>query len=108
MAVSNVPTDLFASMALTDTDTKISIPIASIPELTAAEANPTTGDSRAILFALLEQVYAWWIAKATADRPAAVTISRSTMTNETTGVMTRTYSIAIQVSATALEVIAQA
>ena len=107
MPVSNLPTDLFASLALTDTDTKVSIPLASIPQLTAAEANPTTGDSRKLLFAMMEQVYAWWIAKAVADRPTAVTISRSTMTNETTGVMTKTYSIAIQISATAVEVITE-
>lgn len=54
-----LPTDLFADLSVETVDTVqgIFIPLASIPGLTAAEANPTTGDGREVLRALLTEAY---------------------------------------------------
>ena len=91
MAFSKVPTDMIASYA--SNDTTLTMPRASFPELSAAEANTTTGDSRKILLALCEKFYQWYIALvALTTQPLEVTITRSTMVNDTTGDITRIYS----------------
>ena len=75
--------------------TNIIVPIATFPEMTAAEADAATGDIRKILYALLEKLYAVWAALAVADRPSRMTMSRSTSVNDTTGEITRQYVITL-------------
>ena len=77
----------------TEDGTDVTFPIASIPELTAAEADAVTGDIRNILFAMLEQMYQVWAALDSADRPANMTISKSSSLNATTGVVVNSYSV---------------
>jgi hypothetical protein len=45
------------------------VPQASVPELTDAEANVTTGDSRKIAFAICERFVEWYNSLDTDDRP---------------------------------------
>lgn len=85
--------------------TNVTFPIASIPELTAAEADGTTGDMRRVLFAMLEAFYQKWLLIAVADRPTMMTIYRSTSTNDTTGEITKTYQFQFKVKHTGTEVV---
>lgn len=64
----------------------------TFPELTDVEADPTTGDVRKLMYAILNQFYASWAATAAADRPTKMNLVRSTSEN-TTGDIVRTYSL---------------
>lgn len=105
MAFSALPTNVIASWS--EDGTNVTFPIASIPELTAAEADAATGDSRKIIYAMLERLYQWWLALAPADRPSRVTVSRSSSVDDATGNITRYYSIAVVVVPSGVEVIAE-
>lgn len=54
------------------------------PSVTDAEANATTGDSRRILFGLLQDMYARFNAIGAADRPVKMQFLRSTSVNDVT------------------------
>ena len=73
--------------------TNITVPIASFPELTAVEADGTSGDIRKILFALMEKLISAWNSTPIADRPAKMNIFRSTNVNDQTGVVTKQFSL---------------
>lgn len=73
MAFNPAPTSLWAGYVYAN-DT-LSIPLANLDGLTAAEANATTGDWRAIAQALLVTLYNHYNGLATADKPAAMTVS---------------------------------
>jgi len=49
---------------------------AVLTELTAAEANATTGDVREVFFAMCEAFWQSWDAKVSADRPVRMSISK--------------------------------
>ena len=85
-------------------ETNITIPIASIPEITAAEADATTGDMRKCIYALLSKFYAFWLTIPVADRPAMMAIYRSTSTNDVTGEITQTFQFQFKVTNTGTEV----
>jgi hypothetical protein len=89
MAFSKTPTDWIANWEEDGTD--ITVPIASFPELTAVEADASSGDIRKIAFAIIEKLFQAWIGTASADRPVQWTMSKSVQTNTTTGVQTNTY-----------------
>ena len=84
--------------------TNITIPIASIPEITAAEADAATGDMRKCIYALLAKFYAFWLTIPVADRPANMTIYRSTSTNDVTGEITQTFQFQFKITNTGTEV----
>lgn len=73
--------------------THITLPIASLPQLTAAEADADTGDIRKVLFALCEKLWNEWNARAVADRPSQMTISKSASTSAGSGLLTHTYTL---------------
>ena len=76
MAFNTAPTNLLGA-GYVGNSTAASLAIANFSNLTSAEANTTTGDSRKILFALLEGVatnYEALVAAGTA--PAKLTIHR--------------------------------
>lgn len=78
----------------TVTADSVVIPIAAIPELTAAEADPTTGDIRKFLFAFLEAFHQIVLASAWADAddvPANYRSSKSTTPNDADDTATRHY-----------------
>lgn len=67
------------------------MPIATFPELTAAEADAATGDIRKIAFALLDKLYDAWMGKAAADRPTKWTMDRQSSADDAAGTLTRTF-----------------
>lgn len=89
MAFDPTPTDMIAGWSEDGTD--VTFPIASLPELTAAEADAATGDSRKIIYAFLEQFYTWYNALPTADRPTRLTITRGTNVETSPGLFSRNY-----------------
>lgn len=75
-----------------------------MPEVTDAKAHATTGDARAVLYALLERVADWWYAADSADRPAKMSLSRgaSLVDTGTETYINRTYTITFRVAITDL------
>ena len=76
-----------------------------LEEITDAEMEASTGDWRKMYLALHEMMYQRINNTPSADRPSQVTSSRSSSANETTGVITRTYSTTFKVNASGIEVI---
>jgi hypothetical protein len=75
-----------------------------LQEVTDVEAHATTGDWRKIVYGIMEMLYQRWLNTATADRPTRMNISRSSSTNETTGAITRFYTVQITTTPSGLEV----
>lgn len=105
MAFDPAPTNLFAGMSEDGTD--LTIPIASIPELTAAEADAVTGDLRKLIYALGEQMFAWYNGLAAADRPTKVSIGKSIQSNTAAGTQVVTYSLRCTTAVSGTEVVAE-
>ena len=103
MAQNLAPPHWLSGYELTDTNTKISIPIASLSGLDASEANGSTGDIRKVLRALHAALYAAWLEEAAADRPQKMLLARSTTVNDATGETTRTYQAQFSVATTGEE-----
>ena len=61
--------------------TTVTLTIADFENLTAAEADTTTGDTRKILYAILQDVYTRYVALAT-DKPIKMTMARTTSVND--------------------------
>lgn len=75
-----------------------------LTKLTDTEANATTGDTRKVLFALLDALYQKWVAMAVADRPTKVSVGRFVL--DMGGDLRRmTYSFTFDVSITGEEVV---
>lgn len=85
----------------TEDGTNITVPIASFAELTAAEADATTGDIRKVAFALAEKLYALYVAMSVGDRPAKFVAQRSTSTNDANNTAVRTYVFTFQTDVSA-------
>ena len=79
--------------------------VAAFPKMTAAEADADSGDIRKVLFAILEAIYAKWLAVDSADRPAMMTVYRSTSVNDVTGETTKTFQLQFKVANTDEEVV---
>jgi hypothetical protein len=69
MAFNGAPTQLFPGYS--SDGTNITIPIADIEGLTAAEANSTTGDWREIFYGLCTTVFIHYNGLVAADKPQA-------------------------------------
>lgn len=108
MAFDKTPTTWIASWS--EDATNITVPLASFPEMTAAEADAATGDIRKILYAVCEALANTWYATAAANRPTYMTISRSTSTDETANTETKRYSFSFttEVAVGGREVVAEA
>ena len=102
MAFSALPTDVIASWSEDGTD--VTFPIASVTQLDVDEADGVTGDSRRILFALIEQWYQWYVALPVADRPSQMTISKSSSL-QSDGTFKNTYTTVFYCAVTDQEVI---
>lgn len=83
MAYDDVPSGLFGDNYAFSTP-NITISNVDNPSVTDAEAHATTGDSRRILFGLLQDMYARFNAIGAADRPAKMQFLRSTSVNDVT------------------------
>jgi hypothetical protein len=84
--------------------TNISIPIASFPQLAAAEVDASTGDMRKFLWAFLDFFRGKWIGTAQADRPSKVAFSSGSTIDQTTLETVWTYTITVRTTTSALEV----
>lgn len=89
MAFDKTPTTWLASWG--ESVGTISVPIATFPELTAAECDAVTGDIRKIAWAFFEKMYQEYNDTATADRPSQWTCTKSSSVNATTGVVTNIF-----------------
>ena len=86
------------------TSTNVTLAIADFSELTSAEANATTGDSRKILFALLEGVFNRYSALGDTDESNKMKVTRSRNLNAD-GTITSNYNLTFTLSATGLDVV---
>jgi hypothetical protein len=102
MAFNKQPQTWFTS--LTDNGTALSIDIADIPELTAAEIDSSTGDIRKFVYAMIEKLWTEYNDLATADKPGKLTISKYVSVDPSTGVVTNTYSFVVKTTVSAQEV----
>ena len=75
-----------------------------LPEITNAEANATTGDSRRVIYGLLEMLYSKMQNLDSADRPTKLTILRATYEDTNTGEFVKTFTITVRASSTGFEV----
>ncbi len=105
MAFSQVPTDWLANWSEDGTD--ITVPIATFPELTAAEADAATGDIRKIVFAIFDELYDQYAGTAEADRPTRWTMDRQTTVDDSTGNLIRTFIARFETSMSSEEVVAE-
>lgn len=95
-----------AAIAATDAGTGVHTMVAKAPlhDVIDAEAHATTGDSRKIIFGFMELFYRKFIGTPPADRPAKLSITRGSGSNDVTGNITRTYTVTIVTTPTAIEV----
>ena len=84
------PDAWFASWS--ENGTNITLPIGSVTDLTAAEADVTTGDIREVLFKMLETLKAAQDALPTADKPEYMTLYSTSAFNSSGKVVTK-YSV---------------
>lgn len=89
MAYDDVPTKYIPNYSSDGTD--MTLPIASFTELTSAEAHTTTGDIRKIIYAYCVQLYTLVQSLPAADRPTKWLLTKQSSTNDSTGVVTVTY-----------------
>ena len=82
----------------------VTFPIASVPELTAAEADVTTGDIRKFLYAFCEMCWQKWNSLVTADKSVNMVMTKNSFINTSTGITTHTYTFTFQNVTTAQEV----
>jgi len=73
--------------------TDLTIPIASFPELSTAEAHTSTGDFANFLYAFMEQIFSVWATIPNAARPQKMFISKSLSPNVVTGDETVQFSV---------------
>ncbi len=104
MPYSDTPTDLFASWA--EAAGTITVPLASISELSTAEADGASGSSKAISYALCAEIEAWYAALATADKPTKMVVTKSGPST-TSGVTKTTFVLTFTMETLGLEVEAE-
>lgn len=92
MAYDDVPSGLFGDN-YSFSAPSITISNVDNPSVTDAEADATTGDSRRILFGLLQDMYTRFNAIDAADRPGKMQFLRSTSVNDVTQLGTVTFTI---------------
>lgn len=76
------------------------IPLAALPGLTAAEADPVTGDGRELSRTLIEQITSAINALAAVDRPTKMTATRANPTGTGANLVTQSYTQTFQVALT--------
>jgi hypothetical protein len=76
MAFSSVPTLVFGA-SYSENGTNMTIPLSAFEQLTAAEADAATGDSRKMIYAMVEKFYSHYVGLAAANRPARMVVTKS-------------------------------
>lgn len=94
------------NFAVNSAQTEFSIPIATFPEMTAAEIDDSGGgDIRKFLFAFCDELYTNWAATASADRPSKMTIAKSVTNDVDNDTATETFTFRFVTQASASEVV---
>jgi hypothetical protein len=110
MAFNAAPT-LYFGTTYTGNSTTLSIPTSAIPQLTGTEMAPTVaggGDSRRMIWALVDSLASTYNATATDNRPGKMRLERTfSSVDPTTGNFTGTYSFSFDLNSTVLEVAAE-
>lgn len=106
MAWDDVPTT-FLGAGYTADASNMTLVLANFPEITAAEADEATGDSRKIIYGLCEKFWSAWNGLAVADRPTKMTLTKSSSVDVTTGVVTNVFTFSFKNSITAQDVAAE-
>lgn len=75
MAFNADPDDMFPGIS--PTAAELVIPFTAIPQVTLAESEVGTGDSRKIMYGVLDRVAEWYSALPLADRPGKMSVIRS-------------------------------
>jgi hypothetical protein len=78
----------------------IFIPLAALPGLTAAEADPVTGDGREVCRTLIEQITTAIAALTAAEKPNKMTATRANPTGTGANLVTQSYTQTFQVALT--------
>lgn len=77
-----------------------------LDEVTDTEATASsTGDWRKMVFGIMEMLYWRYTSLATADRPSRLSITRNSSVDDSTGNITRYYSVTITTAPTGVEVV---
>lgn len=87
--------------------TTLTLTIADFPNLTSAEAAAASGDTRKILYAILQDVYTRYVALTT-DKPSKMTMSRTTNVNDAAQTALITFTVRFTTSDLSGEVAAEA
>jgi hypothetical protein len=75
---------------------------AVLTQLTDTDANATTGQTQQVVVALVDALYAKYLAIAAADRPANLTITRQSSVDDATGVRTVNYIVTAKIDASTI------
>ena len=103
MAFNPAPT-LFFGTSYSENGTILSIPISAIPDLTAAEADAATGDSRKMVWALIDHLCNVYNNTTAANRPSKMRLQRSYgQVDPATGNFTANYALTFNLTASGLE-----
>jgi hypothetical protein len=73
-----------------------------LAQLTDTDANATTGKTQQVCLALCEAIYAKWLAVATADRAANMSVTRQSGVDDTTSTRTVSYVLTFKADASVL------
>ena len=102
MSFDKTPTNWFESWS--EDGTYITVPLATFPEMSAADADAATGDIRKIMFAILEKFYSVYLATATADRPVKLTVTKTATADMVRSVIKSRYVFTCETDISAQEV----
>ena len=106
MPATTVPTTFLASWS--EDATNITLPIASVTGLTAAEADGASGDIREILRTLLETVYAVYAAQDAADRWTKCTMQKAVAIDPITNLISTQFTLNFTTSLVSQNMVAEA
>lgn len=98
-----LPTEIFPGY--TTDGTSITIPLADMPGLTAAEADDLTGDGRKLAFELTRTIAEAYLAIPTADRPVGLSATIGTLQGLSATTARRQYSLSFDLDVSASDVI---
>jgi hypothetical protein len=80
------------------------VPASFLQDLTKDQADPSAGDSRAIIYAFLEGFYRWYNSLDQDNRPTKLEVGRSSYVDDRTNTISRSYSFTVETSLAALSV----
>lgn len=77
-------------------DSGFVVPASFLQDLAKQQADPKTGDSRAIVYAFIEAFYQWFNKLDYDSRPGKLEISRSSYIDDQTNTVNRSYTFSVE------------